>query len=112
MLLISLWKISKSLSLWRHVENKELFLKGEITANIHRRLVNVYRKGALEVSTVNRLISRVNSNSREKGETELVTGSIMAGQLLLSMRIRPNTADILIKTKKIIDLCKPSNNSL
>lgn len=36
-----------------------LFWEGESTANIQRRLVNAYRKAALNVNTVNSWVSRV-----------------------------------------------------
>lgn len=46
---------------------QNLILEGENVANIHRKLVNVDGKAALDVSTVRRWFSRVNGNPTEKG---------------------------------------------
>lgn len=51
-------------------------------------LVNVYRKAALDVSTIKGWISRVNSNPRKIGETNRSERCRLAGQLLFGMRIK------------------------
>lgn len=40
-------------------------------ANIHRWLVNVYRKSELDISILKRMVWRVNGTSIEKGESDL-----------------------------------------
>lgn len=57
-----------------HTKQKEvtvfLFLKGVSIVNIHRNLVNVYQKAALDISTVDGLV--VNSNPRNENLTLLL----------------------------------------
>lgn len=49
---------------------KLAFLGGESTANIQRKLVNIYGETAL-VIRIRKWVSQVNSNHREKGEIDL-----------------------------------------
>lgn len=65
-----------------HIESKALSLKVEIATNICRKSMNIFGKAAFNVSTVEREVSRINVNSREKKLT-LVKGPEMARQLLV-----------------------------
>lgn len=48
-----------------------VFLKGEIAANIQRSLLTISGTTVFDVRTICLLISRVNGNPREKGESNL-----------------------------------------
>lgn len=68
-------------------------------------LVNIYRKTALDVSTVRRLFSRMNGNPREKEGTDL-SGRLHNGSSTAAVNEnKANQADVLITVDRSI-YCK------
>lgn len=87
-----------------------LFLQAEIVTNIHRMSVNVYRKTALDISTVRRLFSRTNDNPREKEGTDL-SDRLHNGSLTAAVNEnKANQADVLISVDRSITIAKLSES--
>lgn len=80
-------------ALWKYIKQRTaiefLFWEEEWGANIHKRLVNVYEKAAIDVSSLRRWFTRVNGNPKVKEKLVLVIGPALTGQLVLWTRIMP-----------------------